>query len=133
MQGHDLPIHHPSGLFTTRVGTGSPGTKWLLAPRFQLRLNLTRLTLSPLSSAALDELGPSTISQMEGEKIPFALRNMLHEGKHGASKDSVITWSVLSGQSMEHLKIQSSHGACSVGKEVRERIDTGGAWRLNQM
>lgn len=91
----------------TWFDTSSPGTlSELLVPRFQLRLNLTRFTSSPLSFAALDELGPSSRAQGErgggeGEgdggrgrerkrkRIPHCITNVLHACKSGASEDSV--------------------------------------------
>lgn len=105
LQGHDLLIHHPSGLPMTWVDTGPPGTKWLLVPRLQLRPNLPRLTSSPVSSAALDELGPNAIFQTGREKIPFVLMEVLHECDHGASEDSVthveyIQWAKKSGNTL---------------------------------
>lgn len=99
----------------TWVDTRPPGTKWLLGPRLQLRLNLTRLTSLPMSSAALDELGPSAISQIEREKIPFVFMKVLHECELGALEGSVT-----------HV------GHIQWAKKSGEHIDPGGAWRLNQ-
>lgn len=89
----------------TWVDTRPPGIKWLLVLRLQLRLNLTRLTSLPMSSAALDELGPGAISQIEREKIPCVLMKVLHECELGASEDSVthvghIQWAKKSGNTL---------------------------------
>lgn len=96
LQGYDLLIHHPSGLFMTWFDTSTPGTKWLLLPRFQLRLNLTRLTSSP---ALLDELGPSSSSQIEREKKFYIASQMCFMNvslEH--LKIWLLPWSLLSGQ-----------------------------------
>lgn len=58
-----------------------------------------------MSSAALDELGPSAISQTGREKIPSVLAEVLHECEHGASEDLAthvehIPWAKKSGNTL---------------------------------
>jgi hypothetical protein len=89
----------------TWFDTSSPGTlSELLVPRFQLRLNLTRFTSSPLSFAALDELGPS--SRAQGERGGERERETEGEGERERERESHIASQMcFMHVNPEHLKI----------------------------